>query len=128
MVRDRSLSHALSEAYRGLLMVGRLPRRSFLHLEIPPEEVDVNIHPTKAEVRFRDAQRIYSQLLSTIRQTFLTSDLHAKLQASEPFEAPASESCPWHRCDSSGRNALRAGRGGRPPPGSRLVVPDRASS
>jgi len=86
-VRDRSLSHALSEAYRGLLMVGRVPV-SFLHLEIPPDEVDVNVHPTKVEVRFRDGQRIYSQLLSTVRQTFLTSDLHAKLQASETYGAP----------------------------------------
>src|SRR5512135_190051 len=78
-VRDRSLGHALTEAYRGLLMVGRMPV-AFLHLELPPEEVDVNIHPTKVEVRFRDSQRIYSQLLSTVRQTFLTSDLHARLQ------------------------------------------------
>ncbi len=83
-VRDRSLSHALSEAYRGLLMVGRLPV-AFLHLDIPPDEVDVNVHPTKVEVRFRDGQRIYSQLLSTVRQTFLSSDLHARLQTSETF-------------------------------------------
>ncbi len=41
-VRDRSLSHALNEAYRGLLMVGRMPV-AFLHLEIPPEQVDVNV-------------------------------------------------------------------------------------
>jgi DNA mismatch repair protein MutL len=99
-VRDRSLGHALSEAYRGLLMVGRSPV-AFLHLEIPPEEVDVNVHPTKVEVRFRDSQRIYSLLLSTVRQTFLSSDLHSRLQASEAFgteavtlastaEAPAS--------------------------------------
>ncbi len=79
-VRDRSLGHALSEAFRGLLMVGRSPV-AFLHLEVPPEEVDVNVHPTKVEVRFRDAQRIYSQLLATLRQTFLASDLHARLQA-----------------------------------------------
>jgi len=85
-VRDRSLAHALTEAYRGLLMVGRLPV-AFLHLEVPPEEVDVNVHPTKVEVRFRDSQRIYSQLLSTVRQTFLSSDLHAKLQAAETFGA-----------------------------------------
>ena len=85
-VRDRSLSHALAEAYRGLLMVGRVPV-AFLHLEIPAEEVDVNVHPTKVEVRFRDSQRIYSQLLSTVRQTFLSSDLHAKLQAAETFGA-----------------------------------------
>jgi DNA mismatch repair protein MutL len=84
-VRDRSLSHALNEAYRGLLMTGRMPV-AFLHLEIPAEEVDVNVHPTKIEVRFRDSQRIYSQLLSTLRQTFLKSDLHARLQAGQ--EAP----------------------------------------
>jgi DNA mismatch repair protein MutL len=98
-VRDRSLGHALTEAYRGLLMVGRMPV-AFLHLELPPEEVDVNVHPTKIEVRFRDSQRVYSQLLSTVRQTFLTSDLHAKLQAppvehveplqAKPAEAPAN--------------------------------------
>lgn len=86
-VRDRSLAHALTEAYRGLLMVGRMPV-AFLHLDIPPEEVDVNVHPTKIEVRFRDSQRVYSQLLSTVRQTFLTSDLHAKLQAAEAFGPP----------------------------------------
>lgn len=79
-VRDRSLSHALNEAYRGLLMVGRMPV-AFLHLEIPADEVDVNVHPTKVEVRFRDSQRVYSHLLSTLRQTFLKSDLHTRLQA-----------------------------------------------
>src|SRR5205085_8632546 len=88
-VRDRSLAHALAEAYRGLLMVGRMPV-AFLHLEIPAEEVDVNVHPTKVEVRFRDSQRVYSLLLSTVRQTFLGSDLHTKLQAAEVFGAPAA--------------------------------------
>jgi DNA mismatch repair protein MutL len=88
-VRDRSLSHALNEAYRGLLMVGRMPV-AFLHLEIPPEEVDVNVHPTKIEVRFRDSQRVYSHLLSTLRQTFLKSDLHSRLQSTQ--EPATSES------------------------------------
>jgi DNA mismatch repair protein MutL len=87
-VRDRSLGHALGEAYRGLLMVGRNPV-AFLHLEIPPEEVDVNVHPTKIEVRFRDPQRVYSHLLSTLRQTFLSSDLHARLQAAQDQPADA---------------------------------------
>ena len=98
-VRDRSLGHALAEAFRGLLMVGRSPV-AFLHLEVPPEEVDVNVHPTKVEVRFRDSQRIYSQLLATLRQTFLASDLHSRLQAPpgvEPavaVEQPAAYSLP----------------------------------
>src|SRR5262249_15195946 len=85
-VRDRSLSHALNEAYRGLLMVGRMPV-AFLHLDLPPEEVDVNVHPTKVEVRFRDSNRVYSHLLATLRQTFLKSDLHARLQAAQETEA-----------------------------------------
>ena len=89
-VRDRSLGHALAEGFRGLLMVGRSPV-AFLHLEVPPEEVDVNVHPTKVEVRFRDAQKIYSQLLATLRQTFLASDLHARLQAPPPADAPQAE-------------------------------------
>ncbi|WP_165231270.1 DNA mismatch repair endonuclease MutL [Aquisphaera insulae] len=88
-VRDRSLGHALGEAYRGLLMVGRNPV-AFLHLEIPSEEVDVNVHPTKIEVRFRDPQRVYSHLLSTLRQTFLSSDLHSRLQAAQDIPSPAA--------------------------------------
>ena len=96
-VRDRSLSHALTEAYRNLLMVGRQPV-AFLFLDLPPEEVDVNVHPSKIEVRFRDSNRVYSQLLSTIRQTFLKSDLHTRLQSGpdqpdqaqpEPAASPA---------------------------------------
>ena len=55
---------------------GRCPV-AFLFLELAPELVDVNIHPTKAEVRFRDAQSLYRQLLSTLRTRFLTADLES---------------------------------------------------
>ncbi len=76
-IRDRSLQHALGEAYRGLLLTGRYPI-SFLHLELSPAKVDVNVHPTKMEVRFQDGGRIYSQLLGTLRSKFLTTDLVAR--------------------------------------------------
>jgi DNA mismatch repair protein MutL len=76
-IRDRSLQHALGEAYRGLLMVGRFPV-CFLRLEIPPEQVDVNVHPTKMEVRFQEGGKLYSQLLQTLRHQFLTTDLTAR--------------------------------------------------
>jgi DNA mismatch repair protein MutL len=80
-IQDRSLQHALSEAYRGLLMVGRNPV-TFLFLEMPASLVDVNVHPTKAEVRFRDSQKLYRQLLSTIRTKFLGMDLNSTLAVS----------------------------------------------
>lgn len=79
-IRDRSLQHALGEAYRGLLLTGRFPI-AFLRLEVPPEIVDVNVHPSKLEVRFQDGGRLYSQLLGTLRNRFLTTDLTARVQS-----------------------------------------------
>lgn len=79
-IRDRSLQHALSEAYRGLLMVGRFPV-CFLQLEIPPQLVDVNVHPTKMEVRFQESGKVYSQLLQTLRHRFLSTDLTARVRS-----------------------------------------------
>jgi DNA mismatch repair protein MutL len=78
-IRDRSLQHALGEAYRGLLMVGRFPV-CFLHLDMPAQMVDVNVHPTKLEVRFQEGGRVYSQLLQTLRHEFLTTDLTARVR------------------------------------------------
>ena len=82
-IRDRALQHALGEAYRGLLMVGRFPV-CFLRLDMPAKMVDVNVHPTKMEVRFQDGGRIYGQLLQTLRHKFLSTDLTAKV--SRPAE------------------------------------------
>jgi DNA mismatch repair protein MutL len=76
-IRDRALQHALSEAYRGLLLTGRQPI-CFLRLDMPADLVDVNVHPTKQEVRFQDSGRLYSLLLGTLRTKFLTTDLTAR--------------------------------------------------
>lgn len=90
-IRDRALQHALGEAYRGLLLTGRQPI-CFLRLEIPAEMVDVNVHPTKQEVRFQDSGRLYSQLLGTLRTKFLTTDLTARGNAAgAEFSASSSE-------------------------------------
>ncbi|MGN6547071.1 MAG: DNA mismatch repair endonuclease MutL, partial [Aureliella sp.] len=90
-IRDRSLQHALSEAYRGLLMVGRFPV-CFLRLEMPAQLVDVNVHPTKLEVRFQEGGKIYSQLLQTLRHRFLSTDLTARVRASDIPGSAASGS------------------------------------
>jgi DNA mismatch repair protein MutL len=87
-IRDRALGHALSEAYRGLLLTGRHPI-SFLHFDMPPELVDVNVHPTKLEVRFRDGGRLYSQLLGTLRTKFLSVDLTHRLSPSRSGDDPS---------------------------------------
>ncbi len=82
-IRDRSLQHALGEAYRGLLMTGRYPI-AFLQLEMPPGLVDVNVHPAKLEVRFQDGGKIYSQLLGSVRSKFLSTDLTARAKLNRP--------------------------------------------
>lgn len=89
-IRDRSLQHALGEAYRGLLMVGRHPV-CFLRMDMPAEMIDVNVHPTKLEVRFTDGGRVYSRLLQTLRHQFLTTDMTQRVGPPEPID-PQTES------------------------------------
>jgi DNA mismatch repair protein MutL len=78
-IRDRSLGHALQEAYRGLLMSGRYAT-AFLFLDLPADHVDVNVHPTKAEVRFRDGGALYSFFLGTIRNRLGAENLTGRLR------------------------------------------------
>jgi DNA mismatch repair protein MutL len=73
-IRDRFIQHALRESYRGLTEPGRHPA-AILMIEIPPHDVDVNVHPTKSEVRFRDGGRIHGLVLSSVREKLLGSDL-----------------------------------------------------
>lgn len=69
-VQDPSLSAAVVQAYQGLLMVGRYPM-AILFIDVPPSLVDVNVHPTKAEVRFQDPGRVFSVVQRSVRATLL---------------------------------------------------------
>jgi len=69
-VQDGSLSAALMQAYHTLLMVGRYPQ-AFLMIDLDPEDVDVNVHPAKAEVRFRHSDRVFSTLQRAVRRALL---------------------------------------------------------
>ncbi|UCG16185.1 MAG: DNA mismatch repair endonuclease MutL [Phycisphaerales bacterium] len=85
-VRDRFVQHAVKEAYRGLIEPNRHPV-VFLFLSVDPAAVDVNVHPTKIEVRWRDSNLVHSQVLAALREKFLKSDLTPSLQmrrAGEP--------------------------------------------
>ena len=67
MIRDRLITHAIRMAYQDKLHPGRFPAY-VLHLELDAEEVDVNVHPTKHEVRFRQARLIHDFIYAHIRQ------------------------------------------------------------
>ena len=69
-VQDATLTASLLRAYHTLLMVGRYPL-AILFLEMPPEALDVNVHPTKAEVRFRQQDRIFSGVQQAVRRALL---------------------------------------------------------
>lgn len=73
-VRDRGLSHALKEAYRGLMPPEKQPV-AVLMVDVDPQAVDVNVHPAKSEVRFRDPAMIHGLVLAVLRQRLLGADL-----------------------------------------------------
>ncbi|HEY45254.1 MAG TPA: DNA mismatch repair endonuclease MutL [Anaerolineae bacterium] len=69
-VQDASLSAAVTQAYHGLLMVGRYPL-AVIFLDLPPGDVDVNVHPAKAEIRFRNPDIVFSVVQRVVRATLL---------------------------------------------------------
>lgn len=89
MVRDKAVNHAIRRAYGDLLFKGRHPAY-VLYLEIDPEQVDVNVHPTKHEVRFRDGRLIYDFVYQRL-QSALEQVRPAMEHRPEP-ESPASVS------------------------------------
>lgn len=87
--RDRSILHAIQEAYRGLLLSGRQPI-AFLRFDLPPDAVDVNVHPAKMEVRFREPSRLYRLVLSALRTRFLVGGTATRLVPPPPQSAADS--------------------------------------
>jgi DNA mismatch repair protein MutL len=70
LIRDKLILHAISEAYRNILPPTSFPV-TLLYLEMPPQEVDVNVHPAKTEVRFRQPSFVHDFVRDTIRTTLI---------------------------------------------------------
>ena len=71
-IHDQALTTALIQSYHTLLMVGRYPL-AVLFINLPPEVVDVNVHPAKAEVRFRDADAVFRGVQRATRRALLAA-------------------------------------------------------
>jgi DNA mismatch repair protein MutL len=82
-IADKRIAFAIREAFRGLVEAGRYPV-VFIFLTTAPDQFDVNVHPTKIEVRWRDGGLMQSQVLAVLRETLLTHDLTPALQPQGP--------------------------------------------
>ena len=96
-IRDRSLSYAVIQAYYTLLPTGRFPI-SVVHIEMDAAEVDVNVHPTKSEVRFREPGKIFGLVQRQVRATLID---RAPVPESDPWKSPAPREA-FHSQQSAG--------------------------
>jgi DNA mismatch repair protein MutL len=87
-IRDRALQRAVAEAYRSRMMRGKYPA-VFLNLQIDPARVDVNVHPTKVEVRFRDSGAVFAQTMTALEKAL--RDARVLPAAETSAETPAPE-------------------------------------
>ena len=76
-IRSASVSAAVAQAYDTRLMIGRFPF-FVLNLSLAPQEVDVNVHPTKAEVRFADENRVFSSVSAAAKIALVASEKHVE--------------------------------------------------
>jgi DNA mismatch repair protein MutL len=88
-IRDKFISHAIKEAYRGRLEPNRFPV-TFVFVDMPADEYDVNVHPTKIEVRFYNANLVHSQILGCLREKLLGTNLDAEVKM-PPVSSPEAK-------------------------------------
>jgi DNA mismatch repair protein MutL len=93
-VQTRMLTYALQEAYRGFLMERRFPL-AVVHITVPPDEVDVNVHPSKTEVRFRREGSVFSALQQAVRGV-LVADVPVPTLEEQPAESSNQPAAPGH--------------------------------
>jgi DNA mismatch repair protein MutL len=91
LIRDRLLIHAITEAYRNVIPPTSYPV-VLLFLEMPPEEVDVNVHPAKTEVRFRQSSQVHDFVRDSLRMALIKARPAAGFLAALDSQPTASPS------------------------------------
>jgi len=93
-INSRLLSWAVEEAYHGLLMTGKHPI-AVIDISLPSEELDINIHPTKSEVKFRDERGVFAAVQKAVRRTLVAQATVPRIEElvadyGSPSEKPQS--------------------------------------
>ncbi len=125
VIVDRSLAHALKEGFRGLLEPSRHPV-AVIHVDLDPGRVDVNVHPAKTEVRFREPRPLHGLVRRAVREALESTDLVRDIALKPPEPSDETSTLPGdsvsHRAGSSSRGpgpstvVPTTSRGGRPDP------------
>lgn len=108
-IQDRSLNQAVVQAYHTFLPVGRYPV-AVLNIELDPAEVDVNVHPTKAEVKFRDPRLIFKAVQKGVREAVVAAapvptygtPLTPEYNFASHFGGHAGDTPPWRTAFGGG--------------------------
>lgn len=90
-VNDKTVKHSVNTAYKPFIQKTRFWQKGstppyILFLQIPPQDIDVNVHPAKQEVRFRDQQRVHSMVLQTLTNALTEYEEHKFSSAKAKFE------------------------------------------
>ena len=98
-IRDRAIQRAIIEAYRSRIMRGKHPV-AFLDLRLDPKRVDVNVHPTKVEVRFRDPGAVFAQVLSALEGALRSAGPATAIAPPQEVPSAAPSAAPSDRAEN----------------------------
>ncbi|PKF61189.1 DNA mismatch repair endonuclease MutL [Psychromonas sp. psych-6C06] len=101
MIRDKLVNHAIKQAYARLLPEGQFPGY-VIYIHCPAEQVDVNVHPSKHEVRFHQARWVHDYIVSTLSMTLNSEDAHQSHQQYEHDYQPPQSPLSSNRESSAG--------------------------